>query len=130
KRHADARQPRKGIGRILAMWIHYGDRARELRAWFVVIRDHNVDSRFARLFHLVVSLNPAVAGDDQLRAILLRSGDKGAAQVVAVLLAMGDVDVHVGSQLLKKTGPESRRGHAIAVIISVDVYLLMALQSD
>ena len=86
----------------------------------MVVGDDDLDPQLLRQGDLLDSGDPAVDGDQQLRAALGQLLDVGRAQPVAVGQPVGDQPVALGAQLAQRADQDRRRADAVDVEVAVD----------
>ena len=103
---------------VEAIGVHQRIGIRQLRAAFVVIHDHNIDTGALRCRQRIERLRAAIDRDDQLRAAFRDPDQSLARRAVAFHQPVGDIRLGVESQIAQQPDQQRRRGCAVDVIVT------------
>ena len=92
----------------------------------MVVADNYLDALGAGIFHFVNGLDTAVQGDDQADAVISGPVQGFVGQAVAFVVAVRNVELYLGGELLDKGVYLGHRRGAVYVIVSVNQDFLPA----
>ncbi len=92
----------------------------KLGAWLVVVGDDHVDALLSRHRDLSRRGDPAVDGDQELRAAVAQAVDRRGGEAIAIVLAARDQPVAVGAELAQRPNRDRRRADTVDVVVAVD----------
>ena len=122
--HAAAGQVVEGILAVLTLGVQHrhGLRKRFLRK--MVVADNHLQALAAGVFDLVDGLDAAVERDDELEAAVRGPVDALVGHAVALVVAVGNVEIHLVGETLDEGIDQRDGGRAVHVIVAVDQDLL------
>src|SRR6185503_8229432 len=86
----------------------------------VMVRDDDVEAAFLRLGHLGDGRDPTVHGEDEPAALVGESGERVAADAVALVEATRQMPGDLGAKLPQEEDRERGGGDAVDVVVAVD----------
>ena len=92
----------------------------------VVITDDEVYAKTLGIFYLLDGLDATVKDDDKFDTRLVRKVDSLLAHSISLVIAVGDVVVDVGIELLQELKDQSNGGAAIHIVVAIDQDALLA----
>ena len=115
-----------GIGGVGALGVEDGHRRRQHLVGHVMVADDEVDALFLSIGNLLDRLDAAVEHDNQSYACRLGEIHTFSADAVALLIAVGDVEIDVGCELLQESVDERHGRTTVDVVVAVHQYAFLA----
>ena len=91
-----------------------------------MITDDEVYAKTLGIFYLLDGLDATVKDDDKFDTRLVRKVDSLLAHSISLVIAVGDVVVDVGIELLQELKDQSNGGAAIHIVVAIDQDALLA----
>ena len=124
--HAAAGKVVEGIAAVFPLGVQHRHGLREFLLRQVVVADYHVYSLAAGVLHLLNGLDAAVQGDYEVHARLRGVVDALCGKAVALVISVGDVEVHFRGEALDEGIDQRHGGGAVHVIVSVNQDFLSA----
>ena len=116
----------EGVAAVFALGVQHGHGGRQPVFGKMVVADDHVHAPAARIFDLVAGLDAAVQSDYELEVPLGRPVDALERDSVALVVTVGDVEVHPVGETADEGVDQGDRGGAVDVVVAVDQNLLAA----
>lgn len=124
--HAASAEMLERVGVVGSLRVEDSHGWRQFFVWHVVVADDEVDAERLGVGYLFNSLDAAVEDDDELHAGLLGVVDAFLAYAVTFVVAIGDVILDVGVELLYELIHQCYRSASVHVVVAVDEYAFLA----
>ena len=110
------------------MRINHSHGGRQLGGRLMVVGNHHVHAQCCCLSNLFHCRHAGIHGDNQLHTVLLGPINRLAVQSISFLAQRNTIQ-HVYTSLLQISIQQNRCGYAIGIVIAIDQYALMLVNS-
>ena len=111
---------------IRSFGVEYGHSRWHHVVWNVMVADDEVYAKAFGIFYLLDGLDAAIEDDDEFNTCLLRKVYSLLAYSIALVIAVGDIVVDIGIELLQKLIHQCYSRAAVYVVIAVNENALLA----
>ena len=118
--HAAAAEVVEGVVAVFPLGVQDGHRSGQFVLRQMVVADDDVDSLAAGIFHFLDGLDAAVQGNHQAYPVVRGPVQRLVGQAVALVVAVRDIEIHLGRKLLQEGVHLRYGGGAVHVVISVN----------
>ena len=124
--HATAAEMLEGVGVVLPLGVEDSHGIGQLVIGVVVVADDEVDAKALGIVYHLVGLDATVEDDDELHTRLMGKVYPLLAHAVALVVAVGDIIVDIGIELLQKLVHQRHGRTSVDVVVSIDEDALLA----
>ena len=117
--HAAAAEILERVGAVLALGVEYGHCLWQFVVGHVVVADDEVNAQLLGVADFLDGLNAAVEHDNQFHAVLCRQVESLLADAVAFFVAVGDIVLQVGVELLQELVDQCHGGASVHVVVAI-----------
>ena len=110
----------EGIGVVRTLGVKYGNSGGHHFIGYMVVTNNEVYAKRFGIAYLLNGLDATVEDDNELHTCLIRVFHSLVTHTVSLVIAVGDVVVDVGVELLEKLVHQCHGSTAVYVIVSID----------